>query len=107
MIPWGECVSFILWTGRDCSDWDQVYRQIATRVEWTTQKLSGLALLVQVPSPALAKIIKRDLFRVIVTNLRIPRIERHQAKCLHRVFGAKLKMEVHKNQKRQRDSSKS
>ena len=78
MIPWDECVSYILWTGRDCSDWDQVYRQIATRVEWTKQKLSGLAWLVRVPSPALAKIIKRDLFRVIVTNLRIPRIESHQ-----------------------------
>ena len=78
MMTWGECIAAILLTIPGCSDWDQVYRQIATRVEWTKQKLSGLAWLVQVPSPALAKIIKRDLFRVIVTNLRIPRIESHQ-----------------------------
>ena len=54
-----------------CSDWDQVYRNLANpRGGWTIPKLSGLSYLPQVPCPILSKITRQVLVRAIVTNLR-------------------------------------
>jgi len=71
MMTWGECIAAILLTIPGCFDWDQVYWHLTKNCGgWTKPKLSGLAYLVQVPCPHLAKITKKDLAHAIVTNLR-------------------------------------